>query len=144
MHMRGRPEDWRKLPKVDDMVALVGRDLAAWSHDALAGGVAREHIVLDPGFGFGKSFGENYPLLARFAEFHQLGFPLLAGTSRKSFVGRTLARDREDAVPDQRLFGSLAAMTATILAGAHIVRVHDVRESVQAAKVADSILAAGG
>ncbi len=142
MHMRGRPEDWRKLPKVDDMVALVCRDLAAWTHDALAGGVARERIVLDPGFGFGKSFEENYPLLARFAEFHQLGFPLLAGTSRKSFIGRTLARDGKDALPGERLFGSLAAMTATILAGAHIVRVHDIRAAVQASKVTDAILAA--
>jgi dihydropteroate synthase len=98
-------------------------------------------MVLDPGFGFGKNFEENYPLLARFSELHRLGFPLLAGTSRKSFLGRTLARDGKDAAPEQRLAASLAAMTATILAGAHVVRVHDVKESVEAARVADAVLA---
>ncbi len=142
MHMRGRPEEWRRLPKVDDMVALVRGDLEAWTQAAIEAGVAHEHLVLDPGFGFGTSCEENYPLVARFAEFHKLGFPLLAGTSRKSFVGRTLARGGEDAPPEERLYGSLAAMTATILAGAHIVRVHDVKAAADAARIADAILAA--
>jgi dihydropteroate synthase len=108
-------------------------------------GVERERMALDPGFGFGKNFEENYPLLARFRELERLGFPLLAGTSRKSFLGRTgKAGDGRDAPPDQRLSASLAAMTATILQGAHIVRVHDVKESVEAARVADAVLAAMG
>lgn len=143
MHMRGRPQEWRKLPPLTDAVALVARELGAWSEAALNAGVARERVVLDPGFGFGKSFDENYPLLAHFEELHKLGFPLLAGTSRKSFLGRTLARDGADAPPDAREHASLAAMVATILKGAHIVRVHEVRPAIEAAKVADQILAAG-
>ena len=140
MHMRGRPEEWRKLPAEQNLTGRVLRDLAHWAQDAMDAGVERGRMVLDPGFGFGKNFEENYPLLARFAELGRLGFPLLAGTSRKSFLGRTLAREGRDAPPDQRLAASLAAMTATILRGAHIVRVHDVKESVEAARVADAVL----
>ena len=106
-----------------------------------AAGIARERIVLDPGFGFGKSFDENYPLLAHFGELHQLGFPLLAGVSRKSFIGRTLASNGSDAPPRERLYGSLAAMTAAILKGAHIVRVHDVKAAAQAAVHRDAVVA---
>ncbi len=141
MHMRGRPEEWRKLPPEDNLTGRVLRDLAHWVQEAMDAGVERERIALDPGFGFGKNFGENYPLLARFSELRRLGFPLLVGTSRKSFLGRTLARDGRDAPPDQRLSASLATMTAAILQGAHIVRVHDVKESVDAARVADAVLA---
>ncbi len=140
MHMRGRPEEWRKLPPEDNLTGRVLRDLAHWAQDAMDAGVARERMALDPGFGFGKNFEENYPLLARFQELQRLGFPLLAGTSRKSFLGRTLARDGRDAPPDQRLSASLATMTAAILQGAHLVRVHDVKESVDAARAADAVL----
>jgi dihydropteroate synthase len=139
MHMRGRPAEWRTLPPLTDPVRLVSRELREGAEIALAAGLARERIVLDPGFGFGKSFDENYPLLAHFDDLHQLGFPLLAGVSRKSFIGRTLASNGHDAPPQERLFGSLAAMTAAILKGAHIVRVHDVKAAVQAAKIADAI-----
>ncbi len=142
MHMRGRPEEWRKLPPEENLPGRVLRDLAHWAQEAMDAGVERGRMVLDPGFGFGKNFEENYPLLARFAELQRLGFPLLAGTSRKSFLGRTLARDGRDAPPDQRLSASLATMTAAILQGAHMVRVHDVRESVEAARAADAVLAA--
>ena len=141
MHMRGRPEEWRSLPPEENLVGRVMRDLAHWTQQALDSGVARERVVLDPGFGFGKNFEENYPLLARFQEFHQMGFPLLAGVSRKSFIGRALAKDGKDAPAGQRLHGSLAAMTACILKGAHIVRVHDVKASVEAARIADAVLA---
>jgi dihydropteroate synthase len=140
MHMRGRPEEWRSLPPEENLVGRVMRDLAHWTQETLDTGVTREHIVLDPGFGFGKNFEENYPLLARFEEFHRMGFPLLAGVSRKSFIGRALARDGRDAPPEERLHGSLAAMIACILKGAHIVRVHDVKESVEAVRVADAVL----
>ena len=142
MHMRGRPQEWRRLPPLTGAVDLVSRELREWSGAAMQAGVARERIVLDPGFGFGKSFDENYPLLSHFDDLHQLGFPLLAGTSRKSFIGRTLARDGHDAPPDARLPGSLAAMTASILHGAHIVRVHDVKPAIEAATIADAIMAA--
>ncbi|MGH9580426.1 MAG: dihydropteroate synthase [Terriglobales bacterium] len=140
MHMRGRPEEWRTLPPLDNLMGRVLRDLAHWAQDALDHGVAHENLVLDPGFGFGKNFEENYPLVARFEELHRMGFPLLAGVSRKSFLGRTLARGGKDAPPQDRLFGSLAAMTACILRGAHLVRVHDVKPAVDAARVADAIL----
>ncbi len=142
MHMRGRPREWRTLPPLTGAVDLVIHDLGEGSQHAIQAGIAREHIALDPGFGFGKSFAENYPLLAHFEELHRLGFPLLAGTSRKSFIGRTLAREGRDAPADARIYGSLSAMVASILAGAHIVRVHDVKPAVEAAKIADQILAA--
>ena len=141
MHMRGRPEEWRSLPPEENMVGRIMRDLAHWTQEALDAGVERDQVVLDPGFGFGKNFEENYPLLARFQEFHQMGFPLLAGVSRKSFIGRALAKEGRDAPPDERLHGSLAAMVACILKGAHIVRVHDVKASVEAARIADAVLA---
>ena len=102
-------------------------------------GIEKARIVLDPGFGFGKSFEQNYPLLEGFDRLHELGFPILSGTSRKSFIGRTLARDGHDAPVDQRLYGTLATVVASVLKGAHIVRVHDVRAVVEAAKVADQI-----
>ena len=142
MHMRGRPEEWRTLPPPGDIVLLVKRELKEWAEKAVVGGVRRERLVLDPGFGFGKNFDENYPLLARFSELQAAGFPLLAGTSRKSFIGRTLATDGKDAPPERRLFGTLASQVALILKGAHILRTHDVKPAVEAARVADAILQA--
>lgn len=139
MHMRGRPEQWRTLPPPGDVVLLVKRELKEWAEKAVLAGVRREKIVLDPGFGFGKNFEQNYPLLNRFQELQSLGFPLLAGVSRKSFIGRMLARDGVDAPVSQRLNGTLAAHTALILKGAHILRTHDVKSAVEAARVADAI-----
>ena len=142
MHMRGRPEGWRTLPPPGDIVLLVKRELKDWAEKAVLAGVRRERLVLDPGFGFGKSFDENYPLLGRFGELQAAGFPLLAGTSRKSFIGRTLAKEGKDAPPEARLFGTLATQVALILKGAHIIRTHDVKAAVEAARVADAILQA--
>jgi dihydropteroate synthase len=142
MHMRGRPDEWRILPPPSDVVLLVKRELKEWAEAAVVAGVRRERIVLDPGFGFGKSFDENYPLLGRFNELQTAGFPLLVGTSRKSFIGRTLAKDGRDASPSDRLYGTLATQTALILKGAHIVRTHDVKPAVEAARIADAILQA--
>ncbi|MFI5117222.1 MAG: dihydropteroate synthase [Terriglobales bacterium] len=145
MHTRGQPEEWRNLPREPKIAELVEHDLANLLLVALHSGVPRPRIVLDPGFGFGKNFEENYPLLAQFDRLHRFGFPLLAGTSRKSFVGRTVGqRAGRDAPPSERLYGSLAAMVASILRGAHIVRVHDVKPAVEAAAVADEVLAAEG
>lgn len=139
MHMRGRPEEWRSQPPVPDIVVLVKRELRDWADAATMAGVKRERMVLDPGFGFGKNFEENYPLLRRFDEFHQLRYPLLAGVSRKSFVGRMLARDGHDAAVDARLYGTLATEAVVILKGAHVIRTHDVRACVDAARVADIV-----
>jgi dihydropteroate synthase len=143
MHMRGLPDEWRTLPRLegDELLALVSRDLEQWSKSALKAGVRRESIVLDPGFGFGKNFEENYPLLARFDELHRLGFPLLAGTSRKSFVGRALRHDGSDTPAEGRLYGTLATVAISIMKGAHLVRVHDVKEAAEVARVADVVLA---
>ncbi|HLI62611.1 MAG TPA: dihydropteroate synthase [Terriglobales bacterium] len=144
MHTRGTPDQWRSLPRAAKLVSVVEHELANRLQIALERGVARSRIVLDPGFGFGKNFAENYPLLAQLEQLQRLGFPLLAGTSRKSFIGRTLSeRTGRDTPPSDRLYGSLAAMVASILHGAHIVRVHDVKPAVEAAAVADEVLAAG-
>jgi dihydropteroate synthase len=142
MHMRGRPEEWRTLPPPGDIVLLVKRELKDWAEAAVLAGVRRERIVLDPGFGFGKNFEDNYPLLARFTDLQSAGFPLLAGTSRKSFIGRMLATNGKDAPAGDRLYGTLASQVALILKGAHIIRTHDVKASVEAARVADAILQA--
>lgn len=142
MHMRGRPEDWRTLPPPVDIVLQVKRELREWAESAVLAGVRRERIALDPGFGFGKSLEQNYPLLAHFEDLQSLGFPLLAGTSRKSFLGRMLAKNGEDAAPTERLSGNLAAHTALIFKGAHILRTHDVKAAAEAARVADLILSA--
>ena len=141
MHMRGRPEEWRTLPPSPDIVAEVKADLLEWTKAAMSNGIEKSRMVVDPGFGFGKKFEGNYPLLAALGNLHALGFPLLSGTSRKSFIGRTLARGDKDAPPEQRLYGTLATVTASVLQGAHIVRVHDVKAAVEAVKVADEILA---
>jgi dihydropteroate synthase len=141
MHTRGRPEEWKSLPPLspEQVLPLVLSDLRRLCDRATFAGVARERIVLDPGFGFGKRMGENFPLIAHLAELHQLGFPLLSGTSRKSFVTETPGvNSSEDAC--SRLAGSLASLTASVLQGAHIVRVHDVKPSLKAARVADAIL----
>lgn len=140
MHARGRPQEWRSLPPVDDMVALVSRELRECARAAMAAGIGRERIVVDPGLGFGKNYEQNYPLLAHFEEFHHLGFPLLAGASRKSFLGKAMARGGPMPAASQRLTGSLAAAVIAIAKGAHIVRAHDVKETVEAAAVADAIL----
>jgi dihydropteroate synthase len=137
MHMRGRPQEWRTLPPVSDIVTLVKRELRERADAAVLAGMKRERMVIDPGFGFGKNYEENYPLLKRFEEFHQLHFPLLVGMSRKSFVGRALARDGKDAPLADRLFGTLAAETVAILKGAHIIRTHDVRACADAVRIAD-------
>jgi dihydropteroate synthase len=140
MHMRGRPEEWRNLPASGDIVTLVKRELREWADAATIARVKRERIVLDPGFGFGKNHEENYPLLKRFEEFHQLRYPLLVGVSRKSFIGRALARDGKDAAVADRLYGTLAAETAAILKGAHVIRTHDVRACADAVRIADLVV----
>lgn len=146
MHMRGRPEGWRSLPPLEraEIVPMIMHGLKRSAQTAERAGVTHERIVLDPGFGFGKSFDENYPLLAEFEKLAALGYPLLSGTSRKSFIGRTLRNEKDghDAVMEERLHGTMATVTASILKGAHVVRVHDVKAAVETAKIADAILRA--
>ena len=137
MHTRGRPDEWRSLPTVPDIVMLTRKELRQRSDAAVAAGIKRDRIVLDPGFGFGKKFEENYPLLRRFNEFQELRFPLLAGVSRKSFIGRALLRNGNDAPAAEREFGTLGGEVALALKGAHIIRTHNVRMCVEALKLAD-------
>lgn len=145
MHMRGRPETWRELPKIggDELVSLVAREVRECAAAAEEHGVSRDRIAVDPGYGFGKNFRENYPLIARVYEIEKLGYPLVVGTSRKSFIGRTVSRGNGVAAPTQRLYGTLATVTALVLGGAHIVRVHDVTPAIEVCAVADEIVAAG-
>src|SRR5215468_6885807 len=103
-------------------------------------GVAKDRIVVDPGIGFGKSFEQNYELLAKLPMLAKLGYPLLVGTSRKGFLGKTLERNGQPAQVNERLWGTAATVTASILGGAHIVRVHDVAEMVQVARVTDCLM----
>jgi dihydropteroate synthase len=119
------------------MVVLVKRELRERADAALFAGIKRDRIVLDPGFGFGKRFEENFPLMRRFEEFHELRYPLLAGVSRKSFIGRALARDGKDAPLQERQLGTLAAEVIASMNGAHIIRTHNVRTAVEALKIAD-------
>jgi dihydropteroate synthase len=144
MHTRGTPRQWRTLPVETDLASIVERELGERVQVAVDSGVERSRIVLDAGFGFGKNFEQNYPLLAGLAQLQRLGLPLLAGTSRKSFVGRSVGkRLGRDVSPADRLYGSLAAMVISILHGAHVVRVHDVRPSLEAAAIADEMLLSG-
>jgi dihydropteroate synthase len=146
VHTRGRPADWHALPAMDSrqVVPEVRRELQQRLLEALQAGIGRERIVLDPGFGFGKVFDQNYLLFAGLEELSVLGQPLLAGVSRKGFLGRTLSPlyGGVDARVDRRGNASLAAATAAILAGAQLVRVHEVRSTREAAAIADAVLAA--
>lgn len=139
MHARGKPDEWANLPGVADLVVLIKRELRERAEAAVTAKIKRDRIVLDPGFGFGKRFEENYPLLRRFREFHELYFPLMAGVSRKSFIGRALARTKQDAAVTDRLYGTLGAEIAVALQGAHIIRTHDVKACVDAMRIADLV-----
>ena len=139
MHMRGEPRSMQRRPYARDIVRDVMRGLRDSIARAREAGVAKSQIILDPGIGFGKSHAQNYELLQKLPELAALGYPLLVGTSRKGFLGATLARDGNLAPPGERIWGTAATVTASILGGAHIVRVHDVAEMVQVARVADGV-----
>jgi dihydropteroate synthase len=136
MHMRGEPRTMQTAPFARDVMRDVSRGLRKAAALALRAGVSKSQIVVDPGIGFGKSFAQNYELIARLPDLARLGFPILAGPSRKGFLGRTLGGIPEN----ERTWGTAAAVTACILQGAHIVRVHDVREMAQVARVADVLV----
>ena len=139
MHMHGEPRTMQKGGFARDALRDVMQGLRKSISVARKAGVAESQIILDPGIGFGKSFTQNYELLGKLPQLAKLGYPLLVGTSRKGFLGATLARDGKPAPPEERIWGTAATVTASILCGAHIVRVHDVAEMVQVARVADSL-----
>jgi len=134
MHMQGTPRTMQANPQYDDVV----NDIMAFLEDrracALQAGISDEQIVFDPGIGFGKTVEHNLTILRRLGEFHRLGRPVLVGPSRKSFIGKVL-----DLPVDDRLEGTAAAVAAAILAGASIVRVHDVRAMIRVARVSEAI-----
>jgi dihydropteroate synthase len=139
MHMRGEPRTMQHGPFARDVMKDVAQGLRDSVAKARKAGVAKSQIILDPGIGFGKSYSQNYELLQKLPQLAALGYPLLVGTSRKGFLGTTLVRDRKPAPPEERIWGTAATVTASILGGAHIVRVHDVAEMVQVARVADCV-----
>jgi dihydropteroate synthase len=140
MHMRGTPRTMQKKPWARDVMKDVSRGLRESVAIARRAGVRKSQIILDPGIGFGKSFEQNYDLLAKLPVLANLGYPLMVGTSRKGFLGATLARNGKPLAADQRIWGTAATVAASILQGAHIVRVHDVEEMVQVARVTDCLL----
>jgi dihydropteroate synthase len=134
MHMQGTPRTMQVEPRYDDVVAEVRDFLTAQVRRAIDAGIAAETIIVDPGIGFGKSLPHNLTLIRHLPSFESLGQPLLVGASRKAFIGKILKLD-----PDDRLEGSIAVAVAAVLAGANIVRVHDVKETLRAIRVADAI-----
>lgn len=143
MHMRGEPRTMQKAPFARNIVREVARDLRRALALARRAGVPKSQIILDPGIGFGKNAAQNCELIGALPALARLGYPLMIGTSRKWFIGRILARAEESPVPaGERIWGTAATVAASILEGAHIVRVHDVAEMAQVARLADAILEA--
>jgi dihydropteroate synthase len=141
MHMRGKPRTMQKTPFARDVLRDVAAGLRHTAAVARRAGIAKSQIVLDPGIGFGKSYEQNCELLARLPELARLGYPLLVGTSRKSFIGGVLTDSKlRDGSEVDRIWGTAATVAASILQGAHIVRVHDVAEMVQVARVSDAVV----
>jgi dihydropteroate synthase len=135
MHMRGTPRTMQKAAFARDVIRDVTSGLRRSVALALKAGVAKSRLVVDPGIGFGKSHEQNCELIRRLPELAKLGFPLLIGTSRKSFLGAVLKQIAET----DRIWGTAATVAASILQGAHVVRVHDVEEMAQVSLVADAV-----
>lgn len=137
MHMQGEPRTMQNAPHYDDVFASVNRYFVEQIARCEAAGIAKNNLLLDPGFGFGKNLHHNYQLLARLSEFHHFELPLLVGMSRKSMVGQLL-----NVGPAERLSGSLACAVIAAMQGANIIRVHDVKETVKAMRVVEATLSA--
>jgi dihydropteroate synthase len=138
MHMRGTPKTMQKLSPSPDIWSEVERDLEESVSSAVRSGIEHSRLIIDPGIGFGKTLDDNLEIIARLERLDRFHLPVLIGTSRKSFIGRLLARPETD-----RLMGTAASVAASILLGAHIVRVHDVAPMVDVARIADAILSKG-
>ena len=138
MHMRGEPATMQKIEPSRDIFGDIRNDFNTAIHEAESRGVRREQIILDPGIGFGKTLEQNLSILNHLDRLGEFDMPLMIGTSRKSFIGRLTGRPESD-----RVFGTAASVAVAIIRGAHMIRVHDVKEMVEVARVADAILAAG-
>jgi dihydropteroate synthase len=139
MHMRGTPRSMHLGPFASDVMRDVAVGLRAAIRRAESAGIARSRLLIDPGIGFGKRYGQNFEVLRHLPELARLGCPLVVGTSRKVFVGWALAGKGEPWPAAKRLWGTAATVTAAVLGGAHIVRVHDVAEMTEVVRVADDI-----
>ncbi|WP_341263305.1 dihydropteroate synthase [Morganella morganii] len=133
MHMQGEPRTMQQAPHYQNVVREVYTYLEAQVARCVAAGIEKNHIILDPGFGFGKTLAHNYQLLDKLDLFHNLGLPVLAGMSRKSMIGQLM-----DIPLDERVAGSVACAVIAAMKGAQIIRVHDVKETVQAMKVVEA------
>lgn len=133
MHMQGEPRTMQQAPHYQNVVREVYTYLEAQVARCVVAGIEKNHIILDPGFGFGKTLAHNYQLLDKLDLFHNLGLPVLAGMSRKSMIGQLM-----DIPPDERVAGSVACAVIAAMKGAQIIRVHDVKETVQAMKVVEA------
>ncbi|MBS1800176.1 MAG: dihydropteroate synthase [Acidobacteria bacterium] len=150
MHARGTPKEWKALPALahKDVMPMIIDELDSRISSATDAGILRERIIVDPGIGFGKRMDENYPILAYLPELHQLNLPVLIGASRKGFLAHTLAETPSLAAvhrglpppANARLHATTTANIAALLAGTHILRVHDVQAAAEAAAIADRIL----
>ncbi|HTF37609.1 MAG TPA: dihydropteroate synthase [Blastocatellia bacterium] len=137
MHMRGEPAAMQKLEPSPNIFAEISSDLGAAIRLAESRGVNHDRIIIDPGIGFGKTLEQNLAVLNHLERFDSFNLPLMIGTSRKSFIGRITGHPEAD-----RAFGSAASIVIAILRGAHLVRVHDVKQMVEAARIADAIISA--
>jgi dihydropteroate synthase len=143
-HMRGSPKSMHRGPFARDVMRDILQGLRASIRVARRAGIPESKLLLDPGIGFGKNYRQNFEVLARLHQLARLGYPVVVGVSRKGFIGWALAEKRQPWPPEKRQWGTAAAVTAAILNGAHVVRVHDVSEAAQISRIADAIASAAG
>lgn len=134
MHMKGTPRDMQEAPQYEDLISEIMNFLRDAAGHAADSGIKKELIIIDPGIGFGKTFDHNLEIIRGFSRFRELGMPLLFGPSNKAFIGKILGRE-----PHERDTGTMAAIAAGIMNGAHIVRVHNVKKAVETVKIVDAI-----
>ncbi len=137
MHMKGQPRTMQDMPHYENLLSEVRQFFTEQIERCVMAGIAKDKLVLDPGFGFGKNLTHNYQLLAHLNQFHQFGLPVLAGMSRKSMIGQLL-----HVPPQERVVGSVACAVIAAMQGAQIIRVHDVKETVQAMQIVEATLSA--
>jgi dihydropteroate synthase len=135
MHIRGTPQTMQKLTDYQDLIGEISQFFEDRISEAIAAGIKRDRLIIDPGIGFAKNYQQNLELLRRTGEFRNLGVPILIGTSRKSFIGHLLDRSN----PKDRVWGTAATCCAAIAAGADILRVHDFAQMYDVCRVADAI-----
>jgi dihydropteroate synthase len=134
MHMQGTPTDMQKDPTYKDLIPEIMEFLKSAMDKAVAGGIRKDMIIVDPGIGFGKTFDHNLQIIRELQAFNALERPILLGASNKAFIGHILQKE-----PHERDTGSVAAVAAGVLNGAHIVRVHNVKKTIESVKIIDAI-----